>query len=53
MAKKEEDSLMAAVMSGFKSAGIETEGTVTTVADYWANTKYIDVFDPVKNRPSQ
>ena len=52
MAKKEEDSLMAAVMSGFKSAGIETEGTVTTVVDYWANTKYIDVFDPVKNRPS-
>ena len=52
MAKKEEDSLMAAVMSGFKAAGIkDVEETVTTLAKYWENMKYIDVYDPINNRP--
>lgn len=52
MAKKEkQDSLMAAVLGGFKAAGIDTEGSVTTITDYYADTKYIDMIDPVKGRP--
>ena len=52
MAKKaKEDNLMAAVLSGFKAAGIDTEGSVTTITDYYADTKYIDMIDPVKGRP--
>lgn len=49
--KKETDSLMAAVLSGFKAAGIDTEGSVTTITDYYKDTKYIDMLDPVKGRP--
>jgi hypothetical protein len=53
MAKKvKEDNLMAAVLRGFKAAGIkDAEDTVTTLANYWENMKYIDVYDPLKNRP--
>lgn len=53
MAKKEKkDSLMAAVMGGFKAAGIkDAEESVTTVAKYWEDMKWIDVYDPVKGRP--
>lgn len=52
MAKKaKEDNLMAAVLSGFKAAGIDTEGSVTTITDYYKDTKYIDMLDPVKGRP--
>jgi hypothetical protein len=52
MAKKvKEDNLMAAVLSGFKAAGIDTEGSVTTITDYYKDTKYIDMIDPVKGRP--
>lgn len=53
MAKKakEQDSLMAAVVGAFKTAGIDTEGSVTTITDYYKDTKYIDMIDPVKGRP--
>lgn len=53
VAKNEnEDSLMAAVLSGFKAAGIkDAEETVTTLAKYWEDMKYIDMYDPVKMRP--
>lgn len=52
MAKKEQDSLMAAVMEGFKAAGIDdAEESVTTIAKYWEEMKWIDVYDPIKNRP--
>jgi len=52
MAKKEnQDSLMAAVLDGFKSAGISDEGSVTTITDYYKAMKYIDMMDPVKGRP--
>lgn len=51
MAKKEKDSLMAAVLGGFKAAGIDTDGSVTTITDYYKDTKYIDMIDPVKGRP--
>ena len=53
MAKKNsEDSLMAAVLEGFKAAGIkDADETVTTLAKYWENMKYIDMFDPIKMRP--
>ena len=50
--KEEQDSLMAAVMAGFKAAGIkDAEESVTTIAKYWENMKWIDVYDPIKNRP--
>jgi len=49
--KKETDSLMAAVLGGFKSAGIDPEGSVTTITDYYRNMRYIDMIDPVKGRP--
>jgi len=52
MAKKEnKDSLMAAVLDGFKAAGIKDDGSVTTITDYFRDMKYIDVYDPVKGRP--
>lgn len=53
MAKKQEkDSLMAAVMEGFKAAGIKDAAeSVTTITDYWKNMKWIDVYDPIKGRP--
>ena len=52
MAKKEnEDSLMAAVLGGFKAAGMTDVESVTTITDYFKNMKYIDMFDPVKGRP--
>ena len=52
MSKKEEDSLMAAVMKGFKAAGImDSEESVTKITDYFNNMKYIDMYDPVNNRP--
>lgn len=53
MAKKEKgDSLMAAVMSGFKAAGIkDAEESVTTIAKYWEDMRWIDMYDPIKNRP--
>lgn len=52
MPKKNEDSLMAAVLRGFKAAGIkDADDTVTTLASYWENMKYIDMFDPIKMRP--
>ena len=53
MAKKEnEDSLMAAVLSGFKAAGIkDPEKSVTTLDEYWRNMKWIDLFDPITGRP--
>ena len=52
MAKKEnEDSLMAAVLGGFKAAGMTDVESVTTITDYFKNMRYIDVFDPVKGRP--
>ena len=42
MAKKEkQDSLLAAVMSGFKAAGIDTDGSVTTITEYYRDTKYM------------
>ena len=49
--EKEQDSLMAAVLGGFKAAGISDDGSVTTITDYFKNMKYIDMFDPVKGRP--
>ena len=49
--KEKQDSLMAAVMEGFKAAGIKDEGSVTTITDYYKNTTYIDMYDPVKERP--
>lgn len=50
--KKEEDSLMAAVLRGFKAAEIKNpEETVTTLAKYWEDMKYIDMYDPIKMRP--
>lgn len=49
--KKEEDSLMAAVLGGFKAAGITDVESVTTITDYYKDTKWIDTYDPVKNRP--
>lgn len=50
--KDKQDSLMAAVMSGFKAAGIkDAEESVTTIAKYWESMKWIDVYDPIKNRP--
>ena len=53
MAKKEsKDSLMAAVMDGFKAAGIkDADESVTTIAKYWEDMKYIDTYDPIKMRP--
>lgn len=50
--KEKQDSLMAAVMEGFKAAGIkDAEESVTTIAKYWEDMKWIDVYDPIKNRP--
>ena len=51
MAKKQQDSLMAAVLGGFKAAGISDEGSVTTITDYYKTMRYIDMMDPVKDRP--
>ena len=43
---------MAAVMSGFKAAGIkDAEESVTTIAKYWEDMKWIDMYDPINNRP--
>jgi hypothetical protein len=50
--KDKQDSLMAAVMNGFKAAGIKDAAeSVTTIAKYWEDMKWIDVYDPIKNRP--
>lgn len=49
--KKKQDSLMAAVLGGFKAAGIPDVESVTTITDYYNETKWIDMYDPVKNRP--
>lgn len=52
MAKKEKkDSLMTAVLGGFKAAGLADVESVTTITDYYKDTKWIDMYDPVKNRP--
>lgn len=52
MAKKQEDSLMAAVMGGFKAAGIkDADESVTTISDYWKGMKWLDVYDPITGRP--
>lgn len=52
MAKKSSDDLMSAVLGGFKAAGIaDAEEAVTTIADYWDDMKYIDIYDPIKGRP--
>lgn len=52
MAKKEKDSLMDAVLNGFKAAGIkDADESVTTIADYWEKMKWIDMYDPINNRP--
>ena len=53
MAKKEkQDSLMAAVLSGMKAGGIkDPEKDLTTIAAYWENMKWIDMFDPITGRP--
>ena len=53
MAKKEkQDSLMAAVLNGFKAAGIsDAAESVTTIAQYWENMKWIDMYDPISGRP--
>ena len=51
MAKKQQDSLMAAVLSGFKTAGISDDGSVMTITDYYDKMRYIDMMDPVKGRP--
>lgn len=50
--KKNEDSLMAAMIGALKSAGIkDAEESVTTVARYWEDMKWLDVYDPVTGRP--
>ena len=50
--KKETDSLMAAVLNGMKAGGIkEPEKALTTIAAYWENMKWIDMYDPITGRP--
>lgn len=51
MAKKEKDSLMAALSGAFKAAGIDDKESITTIQDYWRSMKYIDMFDPINDRP--
>lgn len=53
MAKKEsKDAFMAAVMGGFKAAGIKTNDEPGTIVGYYNNVSYIDVCDPIKRRPA-
>lgn len=49
--KDKQDCLMAAVMNGFKAAGITDTDSVTTIAKYWDSMKWIDIFDPITGRP--
>ena len=50
--EKEEDLFVAAIMRGFKAAGIkDASESVTTVAKYWEDMKWIDVYDPIRRRP--
>ena len=42
---------MSAISGAFKSAGISDTGSVTTITDYFNDMKYIDMYDPVKERP--
>lgn len=51
MTKKKGDDLMSAISGAFKSAGISDTGSVTTITDYFNDMKYIDMYDPVKERP--
>jgi len=53
MSKKDKEDLMtAALMNAFKAAGIKDAAeSVTTIATYWENMKWIDMYDPIKNRP--
>lgn len=53
MAKKNDhaDSLVSAVMAGFKLAGIDDPGSVTTIVDYYKGMRYVDLFDPISGRP--
>lgn len=54
MAKKgkDQDSVTAALLAAFKNAGIkDVDESITTVAKYWENMKWIDVYDPIKGRP--
>lgn len=52
MAKKQTDSLMDALLRGMKASGIkEPDKVVTTIAAYWENMKWIDMYDPITGRP--